>query len=175
MGAPGVSDGAEVVARTALVLVVALLLQVGLFDELRVFSVHAELLLAVGLGTAVAWGPERGAVVCFVAGCLADLILHTRFGLSALAYGVAGYGVGFLADGVARRSRLIDAGLMALGGLAGMLLYAVVGALFGESTLGDDHLWRIVGMVTMWTALLSPVVVPACRWAGPRANVRTIR
>lgn len=161
-----------VVVRTGLVLVVALVLQVGLFDDLSVFSVHAELMLAVGIGTAVAWGAERGAIVCFVAGCMADLVLSGRFGLSALAYGVVGYGVGWLSGGVARRSRSIDAGLMALGGVLGVLLYAVVAALFGESTLGDDNLWRIVGTVALWNVVLSPVVVPVCRWAGRKPGLR---
>ncbi|MCP4435754.1 MAG: rod shape-determining protein MreD [Actinomycetia bacterium] len=165
----------RMVARTALVLFVALVLQVGLFDELRVFSVHPELLLAVGIATAVAWGPERGVVVCFVAGLLADLILSGRFGVTALAWGVAGYGVGRLSDAVARRSHFIDAGLMALGSAAAVMLYAVVAALFGESTLGDDHLWRIIGIVTAWNVLLSPIVLPVARWAGREPELRPVR
>ncbi len=169
------SDHLAVVARTALVLFAALVLQLGLFDQLRVFSVHAELLLAVAVATAVAWGAERGAIVGFAAGLLTDLILPGRFGVTALAYGLTGYGVGVLSDGVARRSRTIDAGLMALGGAAGIAAYALVAALFGESTLGDDRLWSIVGLVALWNALLSPVLVPVARWAGMEPELRPVR
>ena len=163
------------VARTAFVLFSALVLQLGLFDSLRVFSVHAELLLAVAVGSAVAWGAERGAVVGFAAGLLTDLILPGRFGVTALAYGLTGYGIGALSDGVARRSRLIDAGLMALGGAAGVAAYALVAALFGESTLGDERLWSIVAIVAAWNAVLSPLAVPVSRWAGTEAELRPVR
>ncbi|MGI9579051.1 MAG: rod shape-determining protein MreD [Microthrixaceae bacterium] len=163
------------IARTALVLFVALALQLGLFDQLRVFSVHAELMLAVGVATAVAWGAERGAIVGFVAGLLTDLILPGRFGVTALAYGLTGYGIGALSDGVARRSRLIDAGLMLLGGAVGVAAYALIAALFGEQTLGDDRLWSIVGIVAVWNAVLSPVLVPVARWAGIEPELRPVR
>ena len=163
------------VVRTAFVLFSALVLQLGLFDSLRVFSVHAELLLAVAVGSAVAWGAERGAVVGFAAGLLTDLILPGRFGVTALAYGLTGYGIGALSDGVARRSRLIDAGLMALGGAAGVAAYALVAALFGESTLGDERLWSIVAIVAAWNAVLSPLAVPVSRWAGTEAELRPVR
>lgn len=169
------SERVAMVARTALVLFAALVLQLGLFDQLRVFSVHAELLLAVAVATAVAWGAERGAIVGFAAGLLTDLILPGRFGVTALAYGLTGYGIGLLSDGVARRSRLIDAALMGFGGVAGILAYVLIAALFGESTLGDDRLWSIVGIVTAWNVVLSPILVPVARWAGTEPELRPVR
>ena len=165
----------RLVARTTLVLVAALALQLGLVDDLSLFSVHPELLLAVGVGSAVAWGAERGAVVGFFAGLLADLFLSGRFGVTGLAYALAGYAVGVLSEGIARRSRVVDAGLVALGSALGVALYALVAALFGEGTLGDDHLWRILGIVTVTAALMSPIVVPVCRWAGADAELRPSR
>jgi rod shape-determining protein MreD len=171
-----VNVDARMVARTGLLLFGALVLQLGLVDDLRIFSVHPELLLAVGIGTAVAWGPERGAVVSFTAGLLADLFLSGRFGITGLAWGGAGFGIGLLADGIVRRGRIIDAALMALGSAAAVMVYAVVGALFGEHTLGDDHLLRIVGIVAVTAAVLSPLVVPLCRWAGhPHSGLRPLR
>jgi rod shape-determining protein MreD len=161
-----VSSEARTVARVGLLLFGALVLQLGMFDDLRILSVHPEVLLAVGIGMAVAWGPERGAVSSFAAGLLADLFLSGHFGVTGLAWGVSGYGIGLLSDGIVRRSRLIDAGLMALGSAAAVLLYAVVGSLFGEHTLGDDHLLRIIGIVALTGAALSPLVLPLCRWAG---------
>ena len=73
------------VARVGLLLFAALVLQLGLVNDLRIFSVHPELLLAVGIGMAVAWGPERGAVAAFAAGLLTDLFLSGHFGVTGLA------------------------------------------------------------------------------------------
>jgi rod shape-determining protein MreD len=165
------NDGARIVARSALLLFVALVLQLGVVNDLRIFSVHAELLLAVAIGMAVAWGPERGAVVAFAAGLLVDLFLSGRFGATGLAWGVTGYGIGFLSDGIVRRSRMIDAALLGLGSAVAVLLYAVIATLLGGDTLGDDHLLRIIGIVAVTGALLSPLVLPLCRWAG-RADGR---
>lgn len=169
------SEELKVVARTALVLFGAYVLQLGLFDDLRLFSVHPEVLLAVGAGSAIAWGAERGAVVGFAAGLLADLSLSGRFGVTALAWGVTCYGIGLLSEGLPRRSHLVDAVLMAAGGAGGVAAYAVVAALFGEPTLGEDNLFVIIAMVAAWNVVLSPVVVPLCRWAGQHPELRAAR
>jgi rod shape-determining protein MreD len=154
------------VARTTAVLFAATVLQIGMFNDLSVLSVHGDLLLSVAIATAVAWGADRGAIVGFAAGLLADVNLSGRFGLSGLAFGLAGYAVGLASDAVVRRSRMIDAGLMAAGSALGVLLYALVATLFGEGALGDDHLWRIIGIEALFSTALSPLLVPLCRWAG---------
>lgn len=165
----------KTIARTSLLLIGAYVAQLGLFDDLRVFSVHPEALLAIGCGSAIAWGAERGALVGFAAGLMADLSLSGRFGVTALAWGVSCYAIGLLSEGLARRSRLVDAVLMALGGAFGVITYAVAGTLFGESTLGDDNLLVIIGMVGLWNLVLSPVVVPLSRWAGRYPELRAAR
>jgi len=170
-----VSAAPKIVARTALVLFGALVLQLGMFDDLRVVGVHPEVLLAVGLGCAVAWGPERGAIVAFCAGLLTDMFLSGRFGVTGLAWGITGFGLGYLSDGIARRSMVIDAVLLGLGSAVGVMVYAVVAALFGEATLTDDHLWRIMGIVGISAAVISPVVLPLCRWTGADVGLRPSR
>ncbi|MCB0953178.1 MAG: rod shape-determining protein MreD [Microthrixaceae bacterium] len=165
----------KVLARTSLVLLGGYVLQLGLFDDLRLFSVHPEVLLAIGVGTAVAWGAERGAIVGFAAGLLADLVLSGRFGVTGLAYGIACYAVGLVSEGLARRSRVMDALLMAVGGALGTITYAVVAALFGAGTLGEDDLLVIIAMVALWNFVLSPIVVPVCRWAGRHPEIRPAR
>ena len=156
----------QVVARTSLMLAVALVLQQGLFNDLQLLGIHPELLLAIGVGAGVAWGAERGALVGFGAGLLTDLFLSGRFGIVGLSFGLAGYVAGLLSDTVARSSRWIDAGFMAAGSALGVTLYAVIGGLFGLGTLSDPDLWRIVGVVSVTSAILSPLVVPLCRWTG---------
>lgn len=156
----------QVFARTSLVLFGALVLQRGLIDDLSLMGVHPDLLLAVGVGAGIAWGAERGALVGFVAGLCTDLFLSGRFGVSGLSYGFAGYVAGTLSEGVARASRWIDSGLMAVGSALGVVLYAVIGTLFGLGTLGDPDLLRIIGVVAATGALMAPAVMPLCRWTG---------
>lgn len=166
----------QLLARSSLVLFGALTLQLGLVDDLRLLDVHPDLLLAVGVATGVVWGAARGAIVGFVAGLLTELFLSSRFGLVGLSYGVAGYATGFLSDGIARSSRWIDAALVAGGSALGVMLYAVIGALFGEGTLADPDLWRIVLVVSLSAAVLSPVATAVCRWTGAAApRVRPAR
>jgi rod shape-determining protein MreD len=164
-------DDVQIYSRTSLVLVAALIVQLGLVDDLQVMGVHPDLLLAVGVGTGVAWGAERGAIAGFLAGLLTDLFLSGRFGIVGLSYGLAGYASGLLSDGVARTSRWLDAGFMATGAALGVVLYAVIGSLFGMGTLSDPDLWRILVVLSVSSALVSPLVLPVCRWtgaAGPR-------
>jgi rod shape-determining protein MreD len=171
-----VRDDLLIISRTSLLLIVGLVLQIGLLDDLRVMGVHPELLLAVAVGTGVARGAERGAMVGFAAGLLTDLFLSGRFGIVGLSYGLAGYSAGLLSDGVPRTSRWIDAGFMAVGSAVGVALYAVIGSLFGMGTLGDPDLWRIVVVVCAANAVLSPLVLRACRWTGaPSTGLRPTR
>lgn len=175
MGAVAVTDELKVVARTALLLFVAYVLQLGLLSDLSLFSVHPEALLMIGVGTAIAWGADRGALVGFAAGLMADLSLSGRFGVTALAWAVSCYGVGLLSEGLARRSRVVDAVLMGFGGAVGVIGYGLTAAIFGQPTLGDDNLGVIIGMVAFWNVVLSPVVVPLCRWAGRHPELRAAR
>ncbi|MFV0317921.1 MAG: hypothetical protein ACK5O2_13295 [Microthrixaceae bacterium] len=175
MRGPALGGEVKALARTCVLLLVAYVVQLGLLDDMRVFSVHAEVLLAIGVASAVAWGAERGALVSFAAGLLADLALSGRFGVTALAWGLTGYGVGVISDALARRSRLMDAVLMFAGGAVGTMAYAVIAALFGAQTLGEDDLLVIVVMVGLWNAVLSPLVVPAARWAGDHPDLRPAR
>lgn len=175
MGSVVVTDEVKVLARTALLLLGAYVLQLGLFSDLRLFSVHPEVLLSIAAGSAIAWGGDRGAVIGFAAGLLADLSLSGRFGVTALAWAISCYGLGLLSEGLARRSRVVDAVLMGFGGAAGVIAYALAAAIFGQSTLGDDNLLVIIGMVAFWNTILSPVVVPLCRWAGQHPELRAAR
>lgn len=175
MGTVIVNDELKLVARTALLLFGAHVLQLGLFSDLGLFSVHPEVLLAIGAGSAITWGRERGAVVGFTAGLLADLSLSGRFGITALAWGISCYGLGVLSEGLARRSRVVDAVLMGVGGATGVIAFVLAAALFGQPTLGDDNLLVIIGMVSFWNMILSPAVLPLCRWAGRHPELRVAR
>jgi rod shape-determining protein MreD len=160
------TSGVMVAARTALVLFVALVLQIGFVDDLRIFGVHPELLLVVAMGSAVAWGASRGAIVGFAAGLMAELFLSDRFGVVGLSWAVAGFGVGMVSENLARASKLFDALLVGLGAAAAVLVHALISTLFGQNYLSDPNLARIVGIVAGTSAILAPLALPVSRWCG---------
>jgi rod shape-determining protein MreD len=155
-----------VVARTALVLFVALVLQIGFVDDLRFFGVHPELLLVVAMASAVAWGASRGAIVGFAAGLVAELFLSDRFGIVGLSWAVAGFAVGTVSENLARASKLADALLVGSGAAAAVLFHALTSTLFGQNYLSDPYLVRIVGIVAGTSAVLAPLALPISRWCG---------
>lgn len=155
--------------RWVLLVTTAFVLHVGAGSDLGLFGVHPELMLLVAVCAGLAGGPVRGAQVGFVAGVLVDLLLTSPLGVSALAFALAGFGVGAVQESVIRSSRTISAALAALGSAAGVLVYATVAHLLGQRSLADPNLWRIVGIVSLFNAVLCVPVLGLCRWAeGPQ-------
>jgi rod shape-determining protein MreD len=153
--------------RWVLIVTVALVLQIGLATQVRVADVHPDLLLLLAICAGLVGGPVRGAGVGFAAGLLFDLFLPGRFGVTALAYLLVGYGSGVTGDAVARPTRLISSGIVAVASAAGTVVYAAIGQLLGQGTLSDPNLGAIVGIVAAFNALLAVPVLAACRWAEP--------
>ena len=153
------------VIRWILVVTVATVLQVGLAVQVRVVDVHPDLLLLVAVCAGVAVGPGVGAGVGFACGLVIDLLVPGRFGVTALAYLIVGYGSGLAGDAVARPTRAISAGMVAVASAVGVLLYAAIGQLLGQRSLSDPNLWAIVGIVTAFNAVLAVPVLGVCRWA----------
>src|SRR3954464_6303603 len=89
-------------ARVLLVIFGVLILQSSLLEGLRAAGIPTDALVLVAVVAGALGGPERGALVGFVAGLVADLFLQTPFGLSALAYCLAGFTVGVLQGNVIR-------------------------------------------------------------------------
>ena len=153
------------VLRWALILSVALILQVGLFTDLRIGGVHPDLLLLLAVCAGLEGGPGRGAGVGFAAGLLMDLFLPGRFGVTALASALTGYGAGVAGDTVVRPARWISVGLVVVISAAGTLLYAAIGQLLGQHSLSDPRLGVIVGIVAATNGLLALPALAVCRWA----------
>ena len=84
----------KVVLRVAVILFTAAVLERGLFSQLRIDGVAADVLLLVAISAGMVGGSDDGAVVGFFAGLTLDLLVQTPLGLSALAYCVTGYVVG---------------------------------------------------------------------------------
>ncbi|HUF32966.1 MAG TPA: rod shape-determining protein MreD [Acidimicrobiales bacterium] len=147
------------------VLLVAVLLHTALAPQLRVFGVAADLMLLIAVAAGVAAGADRGAIVGFGAGLLADCFLQTPFGLSALAYCLVGWGVGSFQSTILHAAWWIPVVTVAAASAAGVALYAGIGAVVGQGHLVSGRLVGIIAVVAVLNAVLSPVAVRVMRWA----------
>jgi rod shape-determining protein MreD len=161
-----VIEGSSLI-RWLLIVTVTLVLQIGLATQIQVAGVHPDLMLLVAICAGLVGGPSAGAGVGFACGLLFDLFLPGRFGVTALAYLLVGYGSGVAGDAVARPNRWISVGMVALASAAGTLLYAAIGQLLGQRSLSDPNLGAIVGIVAAFNAALAVPVLAVCRWAEP--------
>ncbi len=151
--------------KTALVLAIALVLQVSLVARFSLDGARGDLLLLATLAAAVAAGPEKGAIVGFGAGVAFDLVLTTPFGLSALVYCVMGYVVGSFQGSVLRVGWWMPVASVAIGSAAGVVIYAMIGVVLGQATLSGPPLATIVAVVAVLNGLLAPLATRSLRWA----------
>jgi len=151
--------------RLALVIFTALILQATLISELRVFHTTGDVMLLLGIAAGLVGGPQRGAVVGFAAGLSFHLLLHTPFGLSALAYCLTGYAVGSFQTTMLRSSRWIPVGFAAVSSAVGVFTFAIVGEVVGEQAFLSAELIRIIAVVAFVNALLSLLAMRVMRWA----------
>ncbi len=163
------------VVRWALVLTVVSVLQVALADDLSILGVHPDLLLLVTVVAGLSGGPGTGAVVGFAAGVVADLFLHTRFGVATLASTLVGYASGVAGDTVVRPSTTVWVAATAGLSAAGTALYAALAHLLGAGTLADPNLPAIIGIVSVVNAVLCVPALAVCRWAGDDRSAVRIR
>jgi rod shape-determining protein MreD len=84
------------VGRVALLLVIALALQVMLTSRVTVLGVTADIFLIVTVVVAISRGSLEGAVFGFLVGILADTTYMQFPGLRSLVYVLTGYFVGML-------------------------------------------------------------------------------
>jgi rod shape-determining protein MreD len=158
-----------VAARTSLVLVVALTLQLGMASSITFFGVQGDLLLLVAIAAGIAAGPDRGAAIGFAAGISYDLLLQTPFGLSALAYALVAYLVGGLQDSVLRAAWWIPVATATAASVVGVILYGVLGTVLGEDLVGWELL-RVAAFVGLLNTAAAPFVVRTMRWATGSVN-----
>jgi rod shape-determining protein MreD len=151
--------------RLALVVFVAFLLQVTLFVELHPLGVAPELALLVSIHAGREGGPDRGAAVGFVAGLLYDLELGTPLGLWALTCCLVAYGMGLLTENLHRPSGIVATISTGLASIAGVLFFAVAGALVGQHGMLDGDLLQTALLVGVVNFALSPLAGRALRWA----------
>jgi rod shape-determining protein MreD len=153
-------------SRTLLVLVVAMVFQQVASSRVQVAGVHPDVMVLVAVAAGVVGGPGRGAVVGFLAGLLDDMFLQTPLGLAALSFCLVGYAVGEIHSGVLRESPWVPVLTAVVASAGGEVIYALIGAIVGQSQLVTDRLGPIAGIVGGVNGVLSLVMVPAMAWAG---------
>lgn len=147
-------------------LVVAVgVVHLAVLPDLRVAGIRADGFVVLTMAMAVVGGPERGAVTGFACGLVADLFLQSPFGLSALAYGVAGFAVGLLEQAVIRAAWWIPVATAFLGGVATTVLFALSAAVIGRPDYVQPRLGAIAVVVGAFAAVTVLPLLRAVRWA----------
>lgn len=152
---------AQRVALRVVIVIVACLAQVTVINRMRLPAGGPDLLLLVVVAFALIGGSQRGAILGFCAGLLADLLPPSDHltGELAFAYTVIGYLAGMIDTGE-ETSVLTTIGLVAGGSIALVLCYAALGALVGDARItASATLHSLLGTV-VYDVVLAPFVVP---------------
>ena len=158
------------IVRYAILVGSLALLQYALVPQFRIAGVSMDLLLVLAVAAGMHSGVERGAVVGFACGFALDLMVVTPFGLGAIAYLSAAVVAGLLEAATVHAARWLTATVALLGSTAGIVTFAVVGAVLGQSGMVSGHLLTVLLVVAPTSALLVFPVLRACRWAEPEEH-----
>ena len=151
--------------RLPLLLVIVLVLHQSLFAGVRVAEVRPEVMLLVAVTAGIVGGPERGAVIGFLCGLLTDLFVQTPLGLSALSFSLVAFAVGTVQSSVIRSAWWIPPVTAFIASAAGILLYAVLGAIIGRSQFLRPQVVVVAAVIGAVNAVLAPLAVRAMSWA----------
>ncbi|MEM9200783.1 MAG: rod shape-determining protein MreD [Actinomycetota bacterium] len=158
--------------RLGAVFVLALVIQLTVFVDVRIAGVAPELLALVAVIAGFFVGPDRGPLIAFAAGLLWDLYLPTPLGVSAITFAVVAFAVGSLNEGLFHdtRSQLITvAGVASAACVVG---YALLGSIVGEGGLLDVEMLVVALIVGAINAVLAPLAAPVMAWALAAEDAR---
>ena len=158
--------------RVPLVVVTALVVHLALLSRVRVFGVMPDLMLLVAIAAGYTAGPSGGAAVGFVSGMVVDLFLETPLGLSALVFTLVGFAVGTVGTGILRAAWWIPMLTALVASAVGEVLFAVAGAMVGQTHLVTTRLGVVAAVVGVTNALLAPLAIRMVGWAMARTPRR---
>ena len=147
------------VVISALLLVLALLLQRTLVGQLDLPFGRPDLVVVTLACVAVLLGPGWGASFGFGIGLLADLLSDHTLGQLALVLCLIGYAVGMLSRDV-ERSVLVPLAAAAAACAAAVGLVALFGALLGDSRLALGEVAGRAVSTAVYAFLLTPLLFP---------------
>ncbi|MBA2560829.1 MAG: rod shape-determining protein MreD [Propionibacteriales bacterium] len=145
----------------AVLVVVAVTLQVTVFSHFSLTGVVPDLVLLIVLGAALVRGPDYAAAVGFGAGLLLDLAPpadHTA-GRWALSLVIVGYLTG-LAKPDGDVSKLGTLLMAAAGAFVGTSLFALTGLVLGDPGVTVAAAFEVVPRAVLYDVIVTPLVVP---------------
>lgn len=158
--------------RLPLVLLLVLTVQKSLLSDIDVRDVRPDALLLFAVCAGLVGGSEVGAVVGFVTGLIADLFLLAPLGLSALVFALVGYAVGTFRSTLIREMWWMPPATAFLASGLGVALYAVLGAVLGQSQYVRPQLVTMALLVGVMNAVLSVGLLRLTTWALPDVQER---
>jgi rod shape-determining protein MreD len=156
---------ARATLRVALVVLLLLLVQSTVMLSIRYHGMHPDILWLLPITAALLAGPETGAIVGFWSGLAFDLVLPTPFGLSALVGCLLGFSMGVATPAVDRRAVWLRPVAAVIGCVAADMLFAVLGAIFGQQQMVQIDFFSLFLVVAVSSALLVLPVNRLMRWA----------
>lgn len=161
----------HIVLRWAFVVIVAFVLQIGLVTQIHVFGVVPDILVVLAVCAGLSGGAQRGAIVGFWIGLLFDMPRSHPLGLSALAYCLVAFVAGTAQVVILQSGRVMSMIIVATGSVLGVLLFAVEAQIFGQETLSNPHLVKILVVSVLVGAALSRPALRVAGWAdGPETR-----
>jgi rod shape-determining protein MreD len=153
-----------ILSRTGLVgavILLAVILQVAVFNLFAVNGVVPNLALVVVVAASIARGPQLGAVVGFTAGLLIDLAPPADHvaGRWALALVIVAVLAGRV-RGDARRSPLAGLTAVAVCSFVGTSVFALSGVVLGDHALPASEMVQVIGIALLWDVVMAPFVLP---------------
>ena len=147
------------VAIALAVVVVAVILQTTLFVDLQPFGASPNLVMLVVIGSTRYLDAEPSILLGFTAGLLMDLLGGSPLGMWALVMTVVAYVTFRLWRRFDQAPILMLVGVFAVT-FFGEALFVLVGTLFGQQTLSESGLVRILLLTSLYNALLGFLVLP---------------
>lgn len=164
--------------KVALLLVVAIGAQTIFGADLRVETVAPDFMVLLAVLAGFVGGPQTGAMVGFASGAVADLFLQsTPFGLSCLAFCLAGFAVGWVTSMLLRPHWWLVPLVAAAGTVVGVVLFVVIGYLVGQAQLvapGKTWLVQVAFIEALYSAVLGLPVATLVGWALSDKGPRTV-
>lgn len=141
--------------------VVAAILQTTLFGDGRVQPLGASpaLVSLVVIATLRYLEPEQGLLLAFTAGLLMDLLGASPLGLWAISITTVGYVTLRVRHQSDRGILIVAIGVFGLAFL-GNALFSIVGTLFGQKTLSNPDVLRLMVLPALYTMILAAGVFP---------------
>lgn len=151
--------------RLPLVVFSVVVAQRTLGAQIALDGIHPDFVTALFVVLAMGRQPLGGATAGFGIGVVADLFTDTPFGLWALTDVIVGYVIGMVPEDSLEQSWWRIPAAAALASAGAVLLYALAGALFGQTQMIDERLWKVVLVVGVVNAALARPLRRVASWA----------